>query len=196
MLPKIYLCSTNAKKISEFTKLIPTIIPLDRDLTERPIRLEEIQSFDPAKVVKHKLDQLLSYAYRGPAIYLVEDTSFFAHSLSGFPGPYIKDFFNVIGAHKFSELCKGDACIKTYIGALFINSECIVSHTKIYEGSQECTVHDAVKKFDDCSVLNDYDCIVSAKDSNVMFCEDQSTKLHRTRAIKSFHDDLIKENLI
>jgi len=189
MLPRIYFCSKNTKKISEFCKMIPSITPLSADLTGKSIELEEIQSFDPKKVIEHKLNQLLSYKFESNAIYLVEDTSFFAKSLSGFPGPYIKDFFNVLGAHKFSKLCKGDALITTHIGSLYIKPN-YKTCTNIFEGYQECTVHDHSKEFKNTIVESDYDCVVSAKGSNVVFYDDQSTKLHRTLAIKSFQDHL------
>lgn len=196
MLPKIYLCSKNTRKLSEFRKVIPSIIPFD-STNLLDFKLNKIQTFIPRHIIQHKMHQIVTFTYphHGPAIYLVENTSLFVESLSNFPGPYFKDFFNVLGDYKFTKLCKGDATIKTHIGAFYVNTYSKTSHTKIYEGTQKCTIHDIVKEPGYLKVTNDYDldCIISARGSNILFSRDPSKKIHRQLAIESFNDDLPRQ---
>lgn len=181
MLHSIKLCTKNLKKINEFSKLLPSVQIITKDLTGKNIVLDEIQSFNPKKVISHKLFQLSQYSLLPNSIYLVEDTSLFSDALNGYPGPYIKDFINTIGINKFSQLCHGPATIQTYIGAMHIKSNGLHS-TQIFCGEQKCRVNHIYLT----DAPNDYDYVVSAEDTTCVFQDDQTTKLHRKNAIDQF----------
>tara|TARA_Y100000310_G_C20660800_1_gene804642 strand:- start:1668 stop:2213 length:546 start_codon:yes stop_codon:yes gene_type:complete len=83
----------NKHKLNDVKKLLPefTIEHID-------FEVPEIQSLDPKEIVKHKLE----YAYENikkPCF--VMDASLFLDCLSGFPGPFIKFWFeHTVGDEK------------------------------------------------------------------------------------------------
>ncbi|MFI7661815.1 non-canonical purine NTP pyrophosphatase [Micromonospora parva] len=83
-----YLASQNKIKIEEARDIIPGIEPLNIELTE-------IQSPDPAEVVRHKLQQVAAAGFTKPV--LVEDTGLFMHHWGTLPGALIKWFVEELG---------------------------------------------------------------------------------------------------
>ncbi|MEU7756895.1 non-canonical purine NTP pyrophosphatase [Micromonospora sp. NPDC049101] len=86
-----YLASQNKIKIEEAREIIPGIEPLDIELTE-------IQSPDPAVVVRHKLHQVAAAGLTKPV--LVEDTGLFVHHWRTLPGALIKWFVEELGTDR------------------------------------------------------------------------------------------------
>ena len=81
----IEVATTNPGKLAEFRRLLG-----DEALTGKKLDIEEIQSLDPYKVVKHKA--IDAYRANGYNPIVVEETSLEMRGLGGRPGTYIKDF--------------------------------------------------------------------------------------------------------
>lgn len=81
----------NAGKLREVQALAPASMSLD----SRSLELDEVQSLDLEKIVRHKLQQ--AYAAIGSAV-IVEDTGAGLESLGGLPGPFVKFFVAELGS--------------------------------------------------------------------------------------------------
>ena len=82
MAEPIYFITGNARKFAEVQALLPHIQQLD-------LELPEIQSLDPHKVIRAKL-QVARQQHDG--ILIVEDSSLALKGLNGLPGPFIRWF--------------------------------------------------------------------------------------------------------
>lgn len=87
---QIYLVTGNPKKVNEFKQILPKNIKI----TTTNIDLDEIQSLDTKKIIKHKLTQAYSQIQK-PVI--VEDVSVELKDLNGLPGPFVKYFMQQLG---------------------------------------------------------------------------------------------------
>ena len=83
--PYIEVATTNRNKLEEFRRILP-----DYEIVGKKLEIEEIQSLDPYKVVRHKAIEAFKANDHNPI--LVEETSLELHGLGGRPGTYIKDF--------------------------------------------------------------------------------------------------------
>ena len=81
----IEVATTNRNKLVEFRRILP-----EYEIIGKKLDIEEIQSLDPYKVVKHKAIE--AYKANGHNPILVEETSLACRGLNGRPGTYIKDF--------------------------------------------------------------------------------------------------------
>lgn len=92
-MKKLVFVTQNQNKLSDAQKLLP-----DFEIEHIDFEVPEIQSLDPKEIVKHKLE----YAYgkvRKPCF--VMDASLFLDCLNGFPGPFIKWWFEkTVGEEK------------------------------------------------------------------------------------------------
>lgn len=77
---KLVLCTSNASKVAEFSRII------DRPLTMRRLDLDEIQALDPADVSRRKARQ--AYERIGTPV-IVDDTGLHLTALDGFPGALV-----------------------------------------------------------------------------------------------------------
>ncbi len=94
-MKKIVFVTQNKNKVIDLQKILPNFQVENIDF-----EIDEIQSMSPEKVIEHKLKQ----AYEKMQIpCFVQDTSLFIESLNGFPGPFIKFFYETIGAET---ICK------------------------------------------------------------------------------------------
>lgn len=93
----ITLVTQNKNKVSDLQKLMPEYLVEHIDF-----EVAEIQNFAPRAVIEHKLKEAYSKIGK-PCI--VHDTSLFINSLNGFPGPFIKFFYEVMGNKKITEVC-------------------------------------------------------------------------------------------
>ena len=83
--PYIEVATTNRNKLAEFRRILP-----DYEIVGKRLDIEEIQSLDPYKVVRHKAIE--AWKANGYNPILVEETSLACRGLNGRPGAYIKDF--------------------------------------------------------------------------------------------------------
>ena len=90
----LYLITGSAGKFSEAQLLFP-------DLQQLDINLPEIQSQDARKVLEYKLQEALKH-HLGE--FIVEDTSLYFDCLRGFPGPFIRWFYEALGNDGLSGL--------------------------------------------------------------------------------------------
>lgn len=79
------VATTNENKLREFRRILDGY-----EVKGKSLSIEEIQSLDPLKVVRHKAIE--AYQANGHNPILVEETSLQIMGLGGRPGPYIKDF--------------------------------------------------------------------------------------------------------
>ena len=86
-MKEIYFLTGNESKLNEARKFIPEIKSLKLDL-------QEIQSIDPYKIIKFKLEEAKKF-HNGN--FIVEDTSLIINCLNGLPGPLIRWFEETIG---------------------------------------------------------------------------------------------------
>jgi XTP/dITP diphosphohydrolase len=83
--PYLEIATSNRNKLAEFRRILP-----DYEIIGKKFSIEEIQSLDPYKVVRHKAIEAYKANNYNPI--LVEETSMEISGLGGRPGPYIKDF--------------------------------------------------------------------------------------------------------
>ncbi len=79
------VATSNRNKLDEFRRILPDI-----EILGKKLGIEEIQSLDPYKVVRHKAIEAYKANDYNPI--LVEETSLSLRGLGGRPGAYIKDF--------------------------------------------------------------------------------------------------------
>ena len=82
-MKKINLITGNLGKLKELKLLIP-------DLVHKDIDINELQSFDGEEVVKDKAKKAFDIV-KEPII--VDDASLYLECLNGFPGPFLKFFY-------------------------------------------------------------------------------------------------------
>ncbi len=96
-MKKIIFITENKNKLADAQKLLP-----DFEIEHVNFEVPEIQSLDPREIVEHKL----RYAYekiRKPCF--VMDASLFLGCLNGFPGPFIKFWFEkTVGEEKTCQI--------------------------------------------------------------------------------------------
>ena len=83
--PYVEVATSNRNKLAEFRRILP-----DYEIVGLKLDIEEIQSLDPYKVVRHKAIE--AFKANGYNPILVEETSLSCRGLNGRPGAYIKDF--------------------------------------------------------------------------------------------------------
>lgn len=86
----IHLITSNPNKLVE----LKAVFPSDLSLMSTELDLDEIQTLDLRKIVKHKL--LQAYKEVGEPV-IVEDVSTELENLNGLPGPFIKFFEQKLG---------------------------------------------------------------------------------------------------
>ncbi|MFB6075546.1 MAG: RdgB/HAM1 family non-canonical purine NTP pyrophosphatase [Candidatus Aenigmatarchaeota archaeon] len=84
----VTIVTSNEGKFREFKSI------LDVPLKRKNLDLEEIQSVDVGRVVKHKLKQ--AYEILGEPV-IVEDTGLFIEDLNGLPGALVRFFLERMG---------------------------------------------------------------------------------------------------
>ena len=100
-------------------------MPVEVDFTHQAIDLEELQSFDSAEIIRHKLQQAYDII-KGPVV--VEDVSAGFDAWHGLPGPFVK-FFN--------ERLGNDALYKVVGDKAPMSASCTIGY---YDGQQEIIV--------------------------------------------------------
>ena len=98
-MKKIIFITKNKNKLTDAQKLLP-----DFEIEHIDFEVPEIQSLDPKEIIEHKLQ----YAYekvKKPCF--VMDASLFLDCLNGFPGPFIKFWFEkTVGEEKTCQIAK------------------------------------------------------------------------------------------
>ncbi len=96
-MKKVVFVTQNTHKLSDAQKLLPEF-----EIEHVDFEVPEIQSLDPKEIVEHKL----RYAYdhsKKPCF--VMDASLFLDCLNGFPGPFIKWWFEkTVGEEKTAQI--------------------------------------------------------------------------------------------
>jgi inosine triphosphate pyrophosphatase len=85
MKPKLFIVTGNLMKFRELSAKLGEFFECEQKTLDEP----EIQG-KPQEIIKHKL-KLAYQKLKHPV--LVDDTSLHIEELNGFPGPYIKDFW-------------------------------------------------------------------------------------------------------
>lgn len=96
LMKKLYFVTSNKDKVSEAQKILG--IPIEIVDME----IDEIQSMDLAKVVKHKAQE--AYKKIKKPLF-VDDVSFEVRAWNGFPGPFIK-FLHLAGNNRHELLLR------------------------------------------------------------------------------------------
>ena len=89
-MSRFTLVTSNLHKIAEYKRLLPKTT----DFNIQKLDLDELQSLDPAIIVKHKVVE--AYKKIGSPV-VVEDVSAGIDKLGGLPGPFVKFFEQAIG---------------------------------------------------------------------------------------------------
>ncbi|MES2315582.1 MAG: non-canonical purine NTP pyrophosphatase [Patescibacteria group bacterium] len=122
MKPKLFIVTGSDFKFHDLSYKLKDFF----DCEQRPWDEHEIQG-EPGEIITDKVKK--AYKKFGGAV-LVDDVSVYFEFLNGFPGPYMKDFFNVMTpyemGHKFSgtrikavcrlALCRGEDDIIMGVG--------------------------------------------------------------------------------
>lgn len=85
MKPKLFIVTSNAVKFKELSTGLGEFFDCEQKVFDEP----EIQG-RPDEIIKHKIKQAYK-KFHQPV--LVDDTSVHLEELNGFPGPYMKDFW-------------------------------------------------------------------------------------------------------
>lgn len=93
---KLVFITGNEGKLKEVRSVLPNVKGLDLDL-------DEIQSLDPHKIIRHKLQE--AYKHQDGE-FIVEDTSLHIESMGGLPGPLIKWFMKTVGNEGLVKMAK------------------------------------------------------------------------------------------
>ena len=133
----IEVATANRSKLEEFRRILR-----DYEVVGRKLDIEEVQSLDPYKVVRHKAIEAYKANDYNPI--LVEETSLFIRGLGGRPGTYIKDFSEDIEMRRMivETWLRGrdrTALAKVLI-AIFDGNE-----THIHEGNTEGVIADCLR---------------------------------------------------
>lgn len=118
-LPILTFVTQNLNKVTDAQKLMQSF-----QIEHIDFEVPEIQSLDPKEIVEHKL----RYAYEkvGKPCFVM-DASLFFDCLNGFPGPFIKWYFEkTVGAEKtcqIAELFKQFGCRWTTVLGYFDGKE-------------------------------------------------------------------------
>lgn len=119
------LITGNQHKVAEWQRLMPKNMAFDH----QAIDLEELQSLDSREIVSHKLRQAFDIV-GSPVV--VEDVSFGLDQLHGLPGPFIKFFYEKLGADALYQLAGKQAPA---------SATCVVGY---YDGRREIIVSGSV----------------------------------------------------
>lgn len=88
MKPKLYIVTGSKFKFGDLSAKLNEYF----DCEQKPWNEPEIQG-DPDEIIRHKLNRAYE-VYKHPV--LVDDVEVNMEALGGFPGPYMKDFWNYI----------------------------------------------------------------------------------------------------
>lgn len=98
-MTSLVFVTQNQNKVNDVKKLLP-----DFDIEHIDFEVPEIQSLDPREIVEHKLRFAFDKVQK-PCF--VMDASLFMDCLNGFPGTFIKWWFEkTVGAEKTCEIAK------------------------------------------------------------------------------------------
>lgn len=120
MKPKLYIVTGSPFKFKELSSRLSEFFICEQKPWDEP----EIQG-KPEEILKHKM--LRAYdIYKYPV--LVDDSSAHFEELNGFPGPYMKDFFDVMSpyeiGHKFADSRIKAVC---WIGLCFNQDDLLIT---------------------------------------------------------------------
>jgi non-canonical purine NTP pyrophosphatase (RdgB/HAM1 family) len=121
----ITLVTGNPYKLEELKKVFSSGLKLE----SRKLDLDEVQSLDLHKIVRHKLHQAFEVV-NGPVI--VEDVSAELDALNGLPGPFIKFFEERLGKGALFKLA-GETRVKIICSMGYFDGE----HEYIVDGILE-----------------------------------------------------------
>ncbi len=125
-MPAFTLITGNQHKLNEWRRLIPS----DLDFTHQAVDLDEIQSFDSAEIIRHKLRQAYQIV-KGPVV--VEDVSAGLDEWNGLPGPFVKFFIERLGKDALHKLGGNNAPM---------TASCTIGY---YDGQDEIIVNGTVQ---------------------------------------------------
>ena len=95
---KLLFATTNKGKVEETEEI------LGFDVDSVSFEVEEIQSLDPVEVAIHKAQ---NYYLEARKPLFVEELTLTFKTLKKFPGPYISDFFDILGNQGLVDLLRG-----------------------------------------------------------------------------------------
>lgn len=95
-MKSLVFVTTNTHKIADAQKLLP-----EYKIDHVDYEIQEIQSLHPNEVAEHKLRTAYAMVQK-PCF--VMDTSFCINSLNGFPGPFCKWWFEMVGEEKVAHI--------------------------------------------------------------------------------------------
>ncbi|MBY0472968.1 non-canonical purine NTP pyrophosphatase [Patescibacteria group bacterium] len=105
----LYFITGSKNKVAEVQSVLP-------DIEQMEINLPEVQELDPHTILAAKLAEAQKH-HKGE--FIVEDTSLYFEGMNGLPGPFVKWFFEALGAGGLASLAEfygGKATAKTLIG--------------------------------------------------------------------------------
>jgi len=129
MKPKLFIVTSADFKFKDLSYKLNDFFNCEQKILDEP----EIQG-SPEEIIRHKLQSAYD-KFKQPV--LVDDVSVSFEALNGFPGPYMKDFFNVMTPYEIGNkfagsqisatcrlgLCRGEGDIiitdGTYHGKIF-----------------------------------------------------------------------------
>lgn len=92
MKPKLFIVTTNSMKFEELSSKLGEFFDCEQKTFNEP----EIQG-KPEEIFKHKLARAYEF-FKQPV--LVDDVSVHIEALGGFPGPYMKDFWDYMSPYE------------------------------------------------------------------------------------------------
>ncbi|MDB5185504.1 MAG: RdgB/HAM1 family non-canonical purine pyrophosphatase, dITP/XTP pyrophosphatase [Candidatus Saccharibacteria bacterium] len=99
-MKQILFATGNKRKMREATEACQ---PFDIQVIQKEIEVDEIQSHDPLKISKHKVDS--AFSHTSHAI-VINDAFWEIPALNGFPGGYMKDINEWFTADDFINIMK------------------------------------------------------------------------------------------
>jgi inosine/xanthosine triphosphate pyrophosphatase family protein len=164
----VFIVSSNQKKISDAKSVFPTI-----QTFKTYSEFKEPQTMNAQEIVKGKLDSIKNLCDMS-AFFIVEDTFLYMDELNGFPGPYIKDFYNSVGPYKIVDKFGGtNLTVKSHIGVLH-NGQ-----TKFVTGEQKGKLVTTAEKIL-ADKTYDFDCMVEYDGGERIF---RNLALHKVKQL-------------
>ena len=122
----IYFITGNTMKASEVKAILAKF---GIDIVKKELDIEEIQSLDAEKIAKKKAMEAFRMIKK-PLI--TEDTGLYIKAMNGYPGPFIKHFFNSIGPQGIIDFLKNrDRSAEAITVVAYCNSK---GNVKTFEG--------------------------------------------------------------
>lgn len=183
-IQKITFVTSNKGKFGEAQQILD--IPLKMVKHE----LDELQSLNLEKIVKHKIEQAAKIV-KEP--FIVDDTGIYMHEWKGFPGPFVKFIYEQGGCELFLKMLERTKSRKGY--ALCVIGFYDGKTTHIFTGKTNLTIAEKVRG----SIGWGFDPIFIPEGQNQTYAEmgevEKNKVNHRKKALQKLQQ-FIKKNYI